>query len=216
MRFMSISLVIAALSLTVGACGGEGGGGAGKSVTVSPGVQAAPVGLAESGSRSDARGGYLKKDDDGHQDEFDEIDDPPVRRYGRAASVADTVAVTALVRRYYRAAAAGDGAAACSLMLPRLAREPNLGEAAEKVYPLPVALPPLHGRSCAEIMSVLFREDHAHLVAESETLRAIHVRVNGKAGLAILGFSATPERTVTVRREHGSWSVDSVLDSQMP
>jgi predicted small secreted protein len=197
-------LVIALLSLGVAACGGAGKG----------------VGSAShSSSNATPAGDYLRGDDDAEGDEspnHKDIDDDPLRHYGDAAGAADERAVTGLVKRYYAAAAAGDGAVGCSLLLIRLAKDSNLGQAAEKAYPPALDVPPLHGKSCAQIMSLLFKEDHEQLAADSTTLQVTSVRVNGRHGLALLGFRTTPERQIRVERDGGAWKLDALLDRELP
>jgi hypothetical protein len=160
--------------------------------------------------------GYLHGDDDGDLDTLSYFDDWHVRGYGHAASTSDRRAVEALVKRYYATAAAGDGATACSLMTSRLARSSDLGEVVEETYPFAPNVPPLDGKSCVAIMSLLFGEDHRRLAADSATVQVIRVRVNGVRGLALLGFRTTPERQIGVEREHGFWRVDTVLDRELP
>jgi hypothetical protein len=172
--------------------------------------------LTHTASSPAAPGGYLRGDDDGDLDTTGRSDDWRVRRYGHSASPADRGAVTALVKRYYATASAGAGAAACSMMVSRLARAPDLGEAAEAAFPLAPGVPALHGKRCASVMSLSFGEDHRRLAADSATIHVILVRVSGGHGLALLGFRTTPERQLSVEREHGRWKIGAVLDRQLP
>jgi hypothetical protein len=41
------------------------------------------------------------------------------------------------------------------------------------------------------------------------------VRVKGSRGLALLGFRATPERQIPLRRERGAWKVEALLDREL-
>ena len=197
MRTLLVLLTAVLLGAGLLACGGAGGG---------------------SGSVSqDGLGGtYLHEDNDADTNIYnEETDDQRTREFGKAASPEDTKAVIALVRRFYAAAAAGDGAAACSLMAPSLARDAGLSEAAEAAHPPVPGAPNLHGDPCPTVMSLLFKEDHEQLVAESATLVVTGVRVEGAHGLALLGFKTMPERWILVAREHGAWTIDAPLDSEL-
>jgi hypothetical protein len=202
MRSLLALLATMLLSVGAGACGGASGG----------------VGsTSQASSSATPTGGYVHDDDDADTGpNHEDTDDYRIRGYGHAPSAADERAVTGLVKRYYAAAAAGDGAVGCSLLLIRLAKDSNLGEAAEKAYPPAPDVPPLHGKSCAQIMSLLFKEDHEQLAADSTTLQVTSVRVNGLHGLALLGFRTTPERQIRVERDGGAWKLDALLDRELP
>ena len=177
-------------------------------------VSSTATGAAGTGAA--APGSYLKGDDDADEGVGSpDADDGRTRGYGHAANAADEHAVTALVKRYYAAGAMGDGATACRLMSPRLAGEPNLGDAAEEAYPPAPSAPSLHGKSCVQIMSLLFREDHRRLTADRATLYVIAVRIDGLHGLTLLGFRASPERQIPIVREGHAWKIDSLLDLEI-
>ncbi len=215
MKWMLLCAAIALLGLGPAACGGSSGGST-SAISASSASSATPEDAVTPASSPAPAGGYLRGDNDGDLDTTGHLDDLRVREYGHPASTADRRAVTALVKRYYAAAAAGGGVTACALMISRIASEPDLGEAAEEIYPLAPGVPPLHGESCARIMSLLFDEDHRHLAADSATLYVILVRVDGIHGLALLGFRATPERQIAVEREGGVWKIDALLDQELP
>ena len=213
MRSLIAALAIALLVIGVGACGSGSSG----SVSHVSSYAVSPSSVAATGASSAALAdGYLRGDDDNDEDAYNHFDDHPTRGYGHPASTVDRRAVRGLVKRYYSAAAEADGATACSLMLPRLANESNLGEAAEEIYALALNLPPLHGKSCAQIMSLLFKEDHKRLAADNATLHVTSVRLEGDNGLALLGFRTTPERKMPVQRERHLWGIDALLDSEIP
>jgi len=213
MRYLLMLPSIALLGLGLGACGdaGKHTGPAPKSPysTRAGGAMTATV------SSTAPPGGYLRGDGDGDEPNHRDRDNYSTRHYGHAASAAQERAIAALVKRYYAAGAAGDGAAACALIYSGLADSPNLGEMAETVYPPAPGVPPLHGQSCARIMSLLFEEDHRRLAADLATVVVTSVRVKGNKGLVLLGFRATPERLFPVRRERGAWKTEALLDKEL-
>jgi hypothetical protein len=214
MKLTLILTAIVLLSLDFGGCGG----GSKSTLPVSTGSsEAVPRdggGTVVSGPAP--VGGYRHGDDDGDFDPPYYHDDSDVRHFAHAANPLDKRGVETLVKRYYATAAGDDGAAACSLMTSSLARDPNLGDVAEAAYPIAPSVPPLQGKSCASIMSLLFAEDHRRLVADSTTLQVVMVRVGRVRGLALLGFKTTPERQIGVAREHGVWKIAGVLDRALP
>ncbi len=214
---MRWTLTLAAIALlSPGPSGCGGGSKSTLSAPTTPSKAAAGGGAPTVASGPDSVGGYRHGDDDGDLDTPYYLDDRRVRHFAHAAGRIDKQEVERLVRRYYAAAAVGAGATACSLMSSSLATGPSLGDLVEATYPVAPSVPPLRGGSCASIMSLLFAEDHRHLVADSTTLQVVMVRVGRIRGLALLGFRATPERQIGVEREHGAWKIDSVLDRALP
>jgi hypothetical protein len=177
---------IALLGLGVGACGeaGKRTGSASRSSS-SAAAAAAATTLAQS---------RLPTDRD---------EDSPVLRFGYAASLAEVRAIASLVRRYYGDGAAGDGASACSLLYSLL-RESVVEEYAQS--------PGLRGKTCAEVLSKLFKRRHRDLAGDVAALKLTIVRVGGDRGLALVRFGATRERRVLVRRERGAWKMGVLLD----
>ncbi len=138
-------------------------------------------------------------------------DDGHVADFGHAAPPADRQAIVALVKRYYAAAVAGDGARACSLFFSPLARTypKDLAEGSTRPY--------LHGLTrCPEVASRLFEQYHAQLSLDSATLRVTDVRLSGKLGLVVLGFTKLPSRLIEVMREGRRWTMYALLDSELP
>jgi hypothetical protein len=86
---------------------------------------------------------------------------------------------------------------------------------AEDYEPVPGS-PPLRGKSCVAIMSVLTKERHEELAADIDALVVIGMRVHGSHGLAFLGFRTTGERLIPLERERGVWKVDGLFDSGVP
>jgi hypothetical protein len=153
-------------------------------------------------------------DDDFKHSELDP-DDPQVRAYGHAARAVDRLQISAVLMRYFDAAGAGDGALACSLLTRRVAAS-ELAAPVSSAYVPPPNPSSLRGKSCADVASQIFDENHAELAAEIPSVRVTAVRVSGSQGLAILGFNALPEHWIAVARERGAWKVDALLDSEIP
>lgn len=143
-----------------------------------------------------------KNDRDNDGDHND--DDAGVLDYGHAADATDHRISVALVTHYFAAAAADDGARACSLLIPFVA---------ESVVENEGHTPGLHGKTCAVVMSKLFKQRHAVLAMKSATLKVIGVRVEGNKALAILDFPTIPEvRQITERRDGSTWKLEDLLD----
>jgi hypothetical protein len=147
----------------------------------------------------------LEDDNDGDND--NEL----VRSFAPEASAADTRTVTALVKRYYAAAYADDGATACSLLYTPLAK------VIANEYGHSPDTQALHGKTCAAVLSKLFKQEHRRLAAEVAIMKVSTVRVSGNNGLVMLYFSGTrPERYFAVEREGGIWKMDTLLDNRLP
>jgi hypothetical protein len=214
MRFLLMLPSIALLGLGLGACG-DAGKHTGPVPKSSYSTRAARGATTATASSTAPPGGYLRGDGDGDEPNHRDRDNYSTRHYGHAASAAQERAIAVLVKRYYAAGAAGDGAAACALIYSSLADSPSLGETAEAVFPPAPSVPPLHGQSCPRIMSLLFEEDHPRLAADLATVVVTRVRVKGSRGLVLLGFRATPERLIPVRRERGAWKTEALLDKEL-
>jgi hypothetical protein len=140
-------------------------------------------------------------------------DDTNLASYSHSAGPAQTRVVASLVRRYLAAAAAADGAKACSMILESVASEiaPVLGGPGEPPYS--------RGRTCAEILSKIFRFYRRQLTMEARLLRVLRFGVNGDKGLATLAAkpgSVFPDRVIALQREDGTWKIDGVLDQEQP
>ncbi len=138
-------------------------------------------------------------------------DDSDLVEYRHSASVAETRAVATLVRRYLSAAAAADGTQACSMVLPSIAKTVAsvLTGAGEPPYS--------RGKTCAEVLSKIFRFYHAQLAAEAHLLRVVKLGRKGNKGLAVLTARPTmafPIRVMAVQRYDGVWKIDGVLDRE--
>jgi hypothetical protein len=145
----------------------------------------------------------VKRDRDNDGDNND--DDAHVLYYGRAPSASEREELESLVSGYYAASAAEDGAKGCALLMPFVA-ESTAEEYGHN--------PGLEGKTCAVVLSKLFKQKHGLLVGENATLKFYTVRVNGAKALTILSFSILPEvRQLTERRDAaGAWKVLNIFD----
>src|SRR5665648_8089 len=181
-------LAIMLLSLGVAACGGS-----------SKGTDSA----SHTSSNATATASAPKKDRDDDGDNND--DDNQVLYYGHAPSAAEKQPIVELVTSYYAAAAAEDGAKACTLLLPFVAESvvENIGHSTG-----------LQGKTCAVVMSKLFKLHHTILSGENATLKFYTVRVEGGKALTVLSVANLPEVRQLVERRDGSgaWKVLDLLD----
>lgn len=199
------------LSSGVGACGSVSGGASPYGRTVSS--TSIPAGSSSTGaSRAN---GYVKGDGDADGANGRDADDAMARGYGHAASPVEARTVASLVKRYYMAAAVGDGGMACRLLSSAVADPTKLPQTAEKYAPAPSA-PPLQGKNCRYIMSLLFSESHRQLMADAPTLAVTAVRIAGRHCLALLAFRAKPEGILPLEREKGAWKIASLFDEELP
>jgi hypothetical protein len=110
-----------------------------------------------------------------------------------------------LVSNYYAAAAAEDGAKACSLLMPFIAESAveDLGRDSGT-----------RGRTCAAVMSRLFKGRHAVVVGESASLKFYAVRASPRKAVTVLSFANLPEvRVLAERRDAGgAWRVLNLED----
>jgi hypothetical protein len=189
MRSLLALLTIAFLSLGATACGRG-----------SRGVGSTPSTTAPRTTQSPFRGDTDRLSDRGY-----DKDDDPIHYYGHAANAADERAVTALVKRYYAAGAAGDGARACLLLYSEIA-----GSVVEQ-YGRPLGPPALRGKTCAAVMSKLFKQRRRQLAADRATLEVTGVRVEGDRGYALLSSTKMPVGYIVLRREHDDWKVGALL-----
>lgn len=143
-----------------------------------------------------------KKDRDNDEDNND--DDQHVLGFGRPADPADYRAISSLVRAYYAAAAKANGRKACALLTPFVA---------ESVVEADGQSPALHGHSCAEVISKMFKLRRRELASKSATLRFMRVGVEGDRSLVALEFPRIPEaRQITARRVGRRWTILDLLD----
>jgi hypothetical protein len=200
---LPVSLTFALLVLGVVSCGeSRRETGSASGVASSEPATAA----ATSAMRQTAGGGRGDRDYDDVHGLYDS-DNGGVTGYGKAAAPTEKRAITKLVERYYAAAAAGDGGSACALIYSRLAR------AVPDEYgrsPGPVAW---RGKTCAVVVSKLFKQLHRQVAMDVAALEVRSVRVNARHGLALLGFGRlSEERVISVEREGDVWKMGVLLD----
>ncbi len=154
----------------------------------------------------------LKRDGDGDTDNpgnsYYDNDDAEILAYGETANTKDRRQVAALVKRYYAVAVAGDGADGCSLTYSLV--DESTVEDYDQSHPSQ------RGKSCAEVMSKLFEQDHAQLIAGYAKFHVTGVRVGGNRGYALLGVGARPERYLLIHRESGAWKIEALVESTLP
>jgi len=179
-------LITVLLGLGVTACG-------------SSGVASRATGAATSVS---AISSAHKTDRDNDGDNND--DDGKVLAYGHAGSAAERRIAVSLAQHYFAAAAAEDGSHACRLLAPLLA---------ESVAEVDGHTPALRGRTCAVVMSKLFKVHHRLLAEKNASFEVIAVRARGDRMLAVLEFPPMPEvRQIEERRVDGVWRIFALLD----
>jgi hypothetical protein len=202
-------LAIVLLSVDLGACGGAGKGT--RSTPTAPSVAATGNTPAKQPFSTTSAGGP-KDLSDGDNDARDN-DDVGLVQYGNAASPTDKLAVTAFVERYFQAAAAADGATLCSLMVSGLAAAlaKELSKLSRPSY--------MRGKTCAQIMSKLYRYRHPQFATEAARFELAGVRVNGNKAYALLAFMGITERRfIPLEREGGTWKMKPIelADSEYP
>lgn len=190
MKALLLSLCAIGLGLGLMACGGS----ANKSSSDSRRLT-----VAEHTLRVDPVLGPIDADDASHLE------------LGHAARGGELHQMVSLVKRYYAASAAGNGRAACS-MLYSVATHEVIEELSRAQR--------VSGTTCPTVMSAVLAKLHPWLVAKYHSLKALRVRSDGLNGLVIMRFSTTPSsaaaREVSLRHEHGVWSIDSPLDVPLP
>jgi len=134
---------------------------------------------------------------------FPDSDDVEAFNYGHAADATQRASITQVVERYDRAAREGDGAAACSLLLPSVAR------AVPATYGQGVGSSEPHPRqTCAGVASALLRK-YRRMLQPSMTVVA--ARVQGIRAEAILGSFSGPASNIFLDRQGSAWRVEQVL-----
>lgn len=139
----------------------------------------------------------------------EEINAAKTRRYldfGTIADEADAKAVAAITTRYYHAVAASDGAAACGLIHAGMAQA------------IPEDVGPLAGkrRTCAAVMSLLFRTRRGMPTADVDAIRVRQVRVKGNTAIALLRSPKMHSGELVLEREGSTWKVLDLLGSVLP
>lgn len=214
MRVLLAMVVTALLSIGVCACGGfdKSSTAASKDAATSASDRTKPSRAASTAAyRNATADGFVKdKDNDDAEHLLTDDDNSAVRNYGNPATAPDWRAVTALLERYYVTALRGEGSSACAMIAPGLARAVPLDYG--KLGPSY-----LHGgKTCAAVLTLLFRHEHRRLAASVPRLAVRSVRVEGEDGLALLAFGKMPEREIQVLREGVAWKMGALLDGELP
>jgi hypothetical protein len=210
MRPLVALLAVVLLSLSASACGASKNA---TSVSQTSSTVEAPSNVAPTATTtSSSHEPNNENDNDDHRRlkvPVDDTNNGTIRAYGHAASAADTRAVTSLLKRYYAIALAGEGAKACTMIVPSLV----------KAIPLDYGqfgAPYLHGaKTCAAVMSRLFKHEHRQLAAEIPHMKLLSLRLGGNQGLVLLGFGRMSERQITVIRPGGTWKLAVLLDGEV-
>jgi hypothetical protein len=75
----------------------------------------------------------------------------------------------------------------------------------------------LRGKTCAVVLSKLFKQRLAQVRADDAMLTVSDVRVEGDHGFAMLGRpGARPKRYIGVKRERGMWRINEAVDASLP
>lgn len=226
-------LIIVLLSLEAPACGGAGREA--RSGTGATAVARGASSSASSGAIPPLRflsGDYDNDDYEPHGDDTDndnqvkprdrdndadnrsgsyfDGDDRIVRAFGHAASPADRRTIAALVKRYYRAAAAQEGARGCAML------EANISKSLPEVLGGGAGPPYLSGKTCAVVLTKVFRQNHRQMVIFAATLQVSSVRLGGDEGFVVLAFKRLPGREFRLFLEHGVWKMGALLDGELP
>lgn len=208
MKSLLTMALVVWLSMGVAACGGASKEATSGSSTSSNAAADSAIVTTSSAASTPSR---LREDrdkdyGDSDSDSYFDNDDYNTVNYPYTARPAEIRAVTALVKRYLAAAVTDDGATACSLIYSLFA------EAIPETLGLPpTGTPALRGKTCAVVMSKLFKINHAQLAAESATLEVATVRVNDMRGFALLHFKGIPAHSIGVHLERGTWKIEETV-----
>jgi hypothetical protein len=152
-------------------------------------------------------------EDDTASRKVEERDDEEIEIYGRPATAAEYRSAAGFAKSYFAAAAAEDGATACTLLVPPLAK------AIAGDYEKPSDPSYLRGKTCAQVMTKLFKHRHKLMAAEAAGLEVTDVRVSRttKTAFVLLAFKGIRERRfMGVERFGKAWKLEALMDSQYP
>lgn len=164
---------------------------------------------ADDGKRPEAT------DRDGDQDSSGkslyDSDDGRVAELGHPASAADSAAVATLVHNYYAVANSGDGAKACSMLYSVF----------EEAVPSDFGTSPpgpgyARGSTCPQVLTKVFAHFREKIQANFPKLNVARVRVDGREAVAVLTFGSRPERVIHAMREGHKWTIDAMIDEELP
>jgi hypothetical protein len=136
--------------------------------------------------------------DDGRPTDDDALS---AQSFGHEASRPTRAIIARLVTRYMAAAGAENGAEGCTMLIRTLA------ESLVSSYGLHGPPYLLGGKTCASVLSRIFKHEHRQLAGEARMTDVDGVRVEGDRGLAFIGRGGMPERLIVVLRVEGKWGV---------
>jgi hypothetical protein len=191
-RGIAVCVIVVPLLALVG-CGGRTSKAPGAAVGVLAGTASAPL----DGDNDVDRFG---------QDRYD-TDNDANPTYGPAPSAAQRGVIVTFIKHYYAIAAAGEGAKACTLL------DPLIAEAVVEEHGARTGPPSLRGNTCAQVASKVFAQHHSELDEDVGTLRVDWVQLQANQAVALVRFGATRERLVRLRRTHGVWKMNALLDN---
>lgn len=203
LRFLGVGLILILITIGAVACSSSSRWG-----SSSKGAHDAPVTGSPDTERA-ANESFAGRDGDGDNDRPDSRWDPDndkVLHAGSAADPAERHILIALVKHYYALAAADDGQEACSLLYWPVM------EAVVEAHDEGNGPPSLRGNTCAQIVTKLFTLHHRELVLQNKEIEITEIQERGRLGFVRLRFASTPERLVSVHRDHGVWQVNVLLD----
>lgn len=181
--------------------------------TATPATPTPTIPKAKAPLKAPARPGIddTYDEDDTASRKVEQHDDEEIEIYGKAASPAEWQSAAAFARSYFTAAAAEDGAAACALLVPSLAQ----GIAGNYEHPSDPSY--LHGKTCPEVMTKLFKHRHKLMAKEAAGLEVTDVRVTSRTAFILLAFRGIRERRyMGVERFGRDWKLEALMDSQYP
>jgi len=211
--------VAIALALGLAACGGSGSGSTGSSArspasTASTSTTTATHTVSSASEPPDQIDNYALKDGDADNDvgaPYDDTNNGVALDFGEAAAPAEARDIGAIVKRYYEIALTGNGARGCAMLYS------TLSEAAAEDYAVPGGPEYVRGdKTCAEVLTGIFKHYHARLAAMVPKLRVVRVRVQRDRGYAIISSPPYPDREFSVDREGRVWRIGAFLDNELP
>ncbi|MFZ1154788.1 MAG: hypothetical protein WAN93_07785 [Solirubrobacteraceae bacterium] len=132
-------------------------------------------------------------------------DDSHITTYGHEATEPDKREITQLVKSYYAAGLADDGAKACSLIYSPVAKS------VPEDYGQSTTSSVLHGKTCAVVLSKVFRHLPEQSTADLATTKVTGVRLSGDNGYVQLSSKMIPTGEMVVQRQGHVWKVGVLI-----
>jgi hypothetical protein len=197
-RRRTLAVALAAASLL---------GGCSSTEQASPVGSSPPSSHAEHVSHTTVATPAGDRDVDRGRGRYYDEDDKEVIAFGHRAKAAEQRQIGDLIARYYAAAASGEGAAGCSMLYSLFAEGIVEDQGEEDAH--------AHGKSCAEILSRLFRRYRRQLTAARRRLRLTEARVEGPRGYAVLDLGEGIPFAMYLHRDSGRWTVESIQAAEL-